>query len=246
MRRAWPGLLALGCAAAAHADAAADLSAKLKTLRAEVPLKGTLEADYQAFDVKGVADKAKSAHLQLSFDSRDGLSIHLSPELVQSLSAEEARNVADPDSPTPEADLLRQMGAIHIRHVLSAADALLRSTEGATSSTAKPATLDGAPVTELDYMMPLKLPKQQADAAKDWQDLFTVWVDAQGVPLRFQEKIHGKFCKFLLCVDFDQSYGGTERVVDGRLVTVTSFQETQQSGHGLDFHSKTASTLQLQ
>ena len=239
-------LMGLACAAAAQADPAADLNAKLKTLRADTPVKGVLEADYQAFDDKGVADKAKAAHLQLGFDSKDGLSIHLSPELVQTLSAEEAKNVADPDSPTPQADLLRQMSAIHIQHALSAADALLRSTEGATSSSAKPATLDGTPATQLDFVMPLKLPKDQAGMAKDWQDVFTVWVDPQGLPLRFQEKIHGKFCKFLLCVDFDQSYGGTERVVDGRLVTVSSFQETQQSGHGLDFHSKTVSTLQLQ
>lgn len=242
------GLLLLGLFAtsAAHADAAADLDGKLKSLRADVPIKGVLEADYQAFDAKGVADKTKAAHLQLSFDSREGLSIHLSPELVQSLSAEEARNVADPDSPTPQADLLRQMGTIHILHALSAAEALLRSVEGATSSSAKPATLDGVAVTQLDFVMPLKLPKDQADAAKDWKDLLTVWVDVQGVPLRFQENIHGKFCKFFLCVSVDQSYGGTERVIDGRLVTVSATQETQQSGHGLDFHSKTTSTLQLQ
>jgi hypothetical protein len=238
-------LSALACASA-QADAVSDLKAKLQDLRADVPIKGLLEADYQAFDEKGVADKVKAAHLQLSFDSRDGLNIHLSPELVQSLSAEEAKNVADPDSPTPQADLLRQMSAIHIQHALSAADALLRSVEGATSSSAKTTTLDGAIATQLDFVMPLKLPKEQADAAKDWQDVFTVWVDAQGVPLRFQEKIHGKFCKFLLCVTFDQSYGGMERVIESRLVTVSAFQETQQSGHGLDFHSKTVSSLHIQ
>ena len=239
-------LLALACAAAAHADPVADLKARLEGLRAATPIKGTLEADYQAFDEKGMPDKAKAAHLQFGFDTSTGLSLHLSPELLQSLSAEEARNVADPDSPTPQADLLRQMSATHMQHVLSAADALLRDMQGASSSSAKPMTQDGAPATQLDFVMPLKLPKAQADAAKDWQDLLTIWVDAQGVPLRFQEKIHGKFCKFLLCVTVDQGYGGTERVVEGRLVTVTSFQETQQSGHGLDFHNKTTSALQIQ
>jgi len=244
--RYWVSLLALGLATAAHADAAADLNAKLKTLRADVPIKGILEADYQTFDADGHTDKTKAAHLQLNFASWDGLSIHLSPALVQTLSAEEAKNVANPDSPTPQADLLRQMGAIHIQHALSAADALLRSVEGATSSSAKPVTLDGSSVTQLDFVMPLKLPKEQADAAKDWQDLFTVWVDAQGVPLRYRENFHSKFCKFLLCVTLEQSTTGTEQVVNGRLVTVSATQETQQSGHGLDFHSKTVSTLQLQ
>lgn len=239
-------LLGLACVSTAQADPVADLKAKLQTLRADVPLKGVLEADYQAFDAKGVADKAKAAHLQLSFDSKDGLNIHLSPELVQSLSAEEAKNVANPDSPTPQADLLREMNAIHIQRALSAADALLRSTEGATSSGAKATTLDGAPATQLDFVMPLRLPKDQADAAKDWQDVFTIWVDAQGLPLRYQDKAHGKFCKFFLCVDVEQDYGGSLRVIDGRLVTVSATQEFRQTGHGLDFHNKTVSSLQLQ
>ena len=244
--RHWLPLLALGLAASAHADAAADLKAKLQGLRADTPLKGLLEADYQAFDEKGVPDKTKAAHLQFGFDTSAGLSLHLSPELLQSLGAEEARNAADPDSPTPEADLLRQMSATHMQHVLSAADALLRDTQGATSSSAKPAILDGAAATQVDFVMPLKLPKDQADAAKDWQDVVSIWVDAQGVPLRFQEKIHGKFCKFLFCFTLDQTYGGSEKVVDGRLVTVSSFQETQQSGMGQQSHNKTTSTLQLQ
>lgn len=236
-------LLALG--GAAHADPVADLRAKLDTLRADTPIKGVLEADYQAFDVKGMADKAKAGHLQFGFDTRDGLSLHLGPELIQALSAEEAKNVADPDSPTPLADLLRQMSATHMQHVLAAADALERDMQGATSSSSKLSNVDGAAM-ELDFVMPFKAPKKDADAAKDWQDLLSIWVDAQGVPLRFQEKIHGKFCKFLLCVTVDQSYGGSEKVVDGRLVTVSSFQEIQQSGLGQDLHNKTTSTLQLQ
>ena len=245
MRR-WLPLLALACACAAQADAVSDLKAKLETLRASTPIKGVLEADYQEFDDKGMADKAKTGHLQFGFDTKDGLSLHLGPELIQSLSTEEAKNVADADSPTPLADLLRQMSTTHMQHVLSAADALLRDMQGALSSSVKAATVDGAAVTQLDFQMPFKAPKKDADAAKDWQDVVSIWADAQGVPLRFQEKIHGKFCKFLLCVTVDQNYGGTERVVDGRLVTVTSFQETQQSGLGQESHNKTTSTLQLQ
>src|ERR1700743_3732506 len=101
-------LMGLACVSTAQADPVADLLANLQTLRADTPLKGVLEADYQEFDAKCVADKAKAAHLQLAFDSKDGLDIHLSPELVRSLSAEEARNVADPDSPPPQAGLVKQ------------------------------------------------------------------------------------------------------------------------------------------
>ena len=246
MRKSLIFLLGLACATAAHADPLAELTAKLKTLRGDTPVKGVLEADYQAFDDKGVADKTKSAHLQLDFDAGDGLNIHLSPAFLQSLSAEEAKNVADPDSPTPEADLLREMSVAHIQHVLSAADGLLRLMDGASAPVAKPATLGGAAVTELDMTLPFKAPKKDADTAKDYQDTLSVWSDAQGVPLRFLEKVHGKFCKFFLCVTVDQNYGGDLKVVDGRLINVAFSQELQQSGLGQDFHSKTLSTLKLQ
>ncbi|HSN18219.1 MAG TPA: hypothetical protein VLV87_08405 [Gammaproteobacteria bacterium] len=245
MNRSLLLLLGLACTCAAQADPVADLTAKLKTLRADVPLKGVLQADYQQFDATGTADKTKSAHLQLDFDSSDGLSIHLSPAFLQSLSAEEARNVADPDSPTPEADLLRQMSVAHLQHVLSAADGLLRLMDGASSPVSRPATLDGVAVTELDMSLPFKAPKKDADAAKDYQDGLSVWLDAQGVPLRFLEKVHAKFCKFFLCVTVDESYGGDLQVVSGRLVNVDFSQEHRQSGLGQDSHTKTVSTLTL-
>jgi hypothetical protein len=239
-------LLGLACVTAAQADPLAELAAKLKTLRADTPLKGVLEADYQEFDAKGMPDSAKSAHLQLDFDAGDGLSIHLAPASLQSLSAEEAKNVADPDAPTPQADLLRQMSVAHIQHVLSAADGLLRLMDGASAPVSKPATLDGVAVTQLDMTLPFKAPKKDADTAKDYQDLLSVWLDPQGVPLRFLEKVHGKFCKFFLCVTVDESYGGDLKVVGGRLVDVAYSQEHQQSGLGQDSHTKTVSTLKLQ
>lgn len=239
-------LMGLACVSTAQADPVADLRAKLQTLRADTPLKGVLEADYQEFDAKGVADKAKAAHLQLAFDSKDGLDIHLSPELVRSLSAEEARNVADPDSPTPQADLLQQMRFTHIQHVLSAADGLSRLMDGASLSGSKAATLDGAAVTELDLAVPMKLPAKAKEAASDYHGDLSVWVDSQGVPLRFQERLHSKFCKFWFCITVDEGYTGVLKLVDGRLVNAEYGYEIQQTGQGQDFHSKTVSTLQLQ
>ena len=247
MKRSTLLFLALVCAGTAKADPLADLAAKLKILRADHPVKGVLDADYQAYDAKGVADKTKSAHLQLDIDSSDGLAIHLSPALLQSLSDEEAKNTADPDAPTPEADLLREMSPAHIQHMLSAADGLLRLMDGGTVVAApKAATLDGAAATELDLRLPFKAPKKEADAAKDYQDTLRIWSDMQGVPLRYQEKVHAKFCKFFLCMTVDESFGGNLKVVDGRLVSVDFSREHRQSGLGQDSHTRTVSTLKLQ
>jgi hypothetical protein len=232
--------------ASAQADALTDLTAKLKTLAAPTPVKGTLDAGYDEFDAKGAADKAKSAHLRLEVDGSDGLQIHLSPELVQTLSAEEAANAADPERPTPNANLLRQMNPLRIQHMLSAAPTLLRDLDGATGLVTKPAKLGDMQVTQLTVNLPFRAPKKDSDAAKDWQDSFTVWLDPQGVPLQVQDQVHAKFCKFLLCVHIDDSYSDTLRVVGGRLVITALSQEHQQSGLGQDAHTKTTATLQLQ
>src|SRR5690242_17383467 len=95
------GFLLLGSmlAPVMQADPLDDLRSKLKTLQAETDLKGVLDARYDEFDEKGQADPAKSAHLQFDVESDGGLSIHLSPALVQALAEEERRNSADPDQP---------------------------------------------------------------------------------------------------------------------------------------------------
>ncbi|HEY1771883.1 MAG TPA: hypothetical protein VGH91_01675 [Gammaproteobacteria bacterium] len=238
-------LLCLTCASA-QADALTDLTAKLKTLEAPTAVKGTLDASYDEFDAKGVADKTKSARFKLDIDGSDGLQMHLSPELVQTLSAEETANAADPEKPTPNMDLLREMNPLRIQHMLSAAPTLLRDLDGATGQVTKPAKLGGADVIQLTVSLPFRAPKKDSDAAKDWQDTFTVWLDSQGMPLQVQDQIHAKFCKFFLCVTVDDSYSDTLHVVGGRLVITALSQEHQQSGLGQDAHTKTTATLQLQ
>ena len=246
MNRCGPFLvLGLACASA-QADTLTDLTAKLKTLDAPTPVKGVLDAAYDEFDAKGVVDKTKSARFKLEVDGSDGLQMHLGPELVQALSAEETANAADPEKPTPNADLLRQTTPLRIQHMLSAAPTLLRDLDGATGPVTKPAKLDGADVTELTVSLPFRAPKKDSDAAKDWQDTFSVWLDPQGVPLQVQDQVHAKFCKFFLCVTIDDSYSDTLKVVGGRLVITALSQEHQQSGLGQDAHTKTTATLTLQ
>ena len=230
----------------AQADALTDLTAKLKTLTIPAPVKGTLDASYDEFDAKGVADKTKSARFRLEVDGSDGLQMHLSPELVQALSAEETANAADPDKPTPNMDLLREMNPLRIEHMLSAAPTLLRDLDGATGPVTKPAKLGAEEVTQLTVSLPFRAPKKDSDAAKDWQDTLTVWLDSQGMPLQFEDKVHGKFCKFFLCVTVDETYSDALRVIGGRLVATAMTLEHQQSGLGQDAHTKTTATLQLQ
>jgi hypothetical protein len=245
MTRSGPLLLLSLAWSYAQADALTDLTAKLKTLEAPTPVRGTLDASYDEFDAKGVVDKTKSARFRLEVDGSEGLQMQLSPELVQTLSVEETANAADPEKPTPNMDLLREMNPLRIQHLLSAAPTLLRDLDGATGPVTKPATLAGAS-TELSVSIPFRAPKKDSDSAKDWQDTLAISLDAQGVPLQFQDKIHGKFCKFFLCVTVDETYSDTLRVIGGRLVVTAMTLEHQQTGLGQDAHTKTTATLQLQ
>lgn len=238
-------MLGLAFAPLVRADALGDLRARLNTLQAEPDINGVLDASYESYDDKGAVDKAKSAHLQLDIEADGGLSAHLNPELVQALASEEGRNSADPEQPTPLADLLRELSPTHLRHMLLAADTLLVLMEGATSPTTQAATLDGAPVTVLSMDLPLKASKKQSDGMKDWQDRLTVWLDAQGLPLQIEDKAHGKFCKFFFCLSFDENHAATLKLVNGRLVAVKETVERQQSGLGQDAHTKMTDTLEV-
>jgi hypothetical protein len=238
-------LLGLACASA-QADILADLKTKLKDLQADTPVKGVLDASYAEFDAKGVADKTKSAHFQLQVDGSDGLQVHLNPTLVATLSTEEAANAANPELPTPNGDLLREMTPLRIQHMLSAAPTLSHDLDGATGPVTKSATLGSAKVTVLTVNLPFRAPKKDSDAAKDWQDTLSIWLDTDGVPLQIQDQLHVKFCKFFMCITVDDSYSDTLRLVGGRLVIVDLSQEHQQSGLGQDAHTKTTAALQVQ
>ncbi len=205
-----------------------------------------LDASYEELDAQGAADKAKSARFQMEVDGSDGLQMHLSPALVQTLSAEESANAADPEKPTPNQDLLREMTPLRIQHMLSAAPTLLLDLDGATAPVVKPATLAGANVTQLTVTLPFRAKKKDSDAAKDWQDSFTVWLDAQGVPLQVEDSVHAKFCKFFMCITIDDIYRDSLKLIGGHLVITALSQEHKQSGLGQDSHTKTTATLQLQ
>ena len=239
-------LLASMLAPAIQADPLDDVRAKLKTLQAGTDLKGVLDARYEEFDEKGQSDPAKSAHLQFDVEADGGLSIHLSPSLVQALAEEESRNSADPDQPQPLADLQREMSPSHLRHMLSAAETIQVLVSGAASPVTKAAVLDGVSVTEVSMELPAKLPKNQSGNVKDWKDDLTLWLDADGVPVQLEDKVHGKFCKFFFCATFDEDHMASFKVFNGRLIAVKETVEHKQSGFGFDSDTKTVASLQLQ
>ena len=232
--------------AAAPGDPLAALDATLARLQADTPIKGVIEVTSHATEDGDDPKKASTGHLELDVAAGDGLTLHMAPELQRQIDAEEQRTAADPEQKQPTVDLLRSMGPTKIMHMLSAAAALRVALDGASEPSAQATTLDGKPVTELSVHLPARLPKKDSGSAKDYRENAVIWLDAQGVPLRFQETAHAKFCKFFLCITVDRRHDVTLQVVSGRLVAVSDSEELKQSGLGQGTDTQITATLKLQ
>lgn len=241
------GALLYTCSAqAASEDILGNLNTALKGLEGDAPVKGVIVVTSRSVEDGDDPKKPVIGHLQLDFAAGDGLTLHMRPELLQQIDAEELRNASDPEQKEPTVDLLRSMGPTRIGHMVSAARALLVILDGASELASKPGTFDGAPATELSMHLPARLSKKDSSNAKDYRENASIWLDAQGTPLGFHETAHAKFCKFFLCITVDRSRDMALRVIDGRLVAVSSSEELKQSGLGQGSDTLTTVALQLQ
>ena len=230
---------------AARADALTDVRAKLQQLRSEAPIKGILDVRSEHLDQDKNDDKVPPAHIRMHIEADGGLSTHMDPTVLKTLDEEEQANAADPNKPTPTADLLRTAGPVAIGHMVSAAQRLLQELQGATEPTVQPGQLDGQPVQELRVQQPLNASRKDAADIKDYQGGLTVSLDPQGVPLAYEQIFHGKFCKFFICVTIDEKHSARLKVVNGRLVAVSASEELQQAGMGQAGHTRQTFSLQL-
>lgn len=239
-------LLSITAMVPAQADTLSGLTTTLKGLQADTALKGVLRVQSQSVRDGEDPKNPDNAHTELDIVAGDGLSIHMDEVLLKQINAEEARNAADPNQREPTVDLLRSMGPTRIGHMVSAATALLTTLDGATDPVTKPVLLDGVALTQLSVHLPMRLSDKDRDSAKDYQDTASIWLDAQGKPVQFQETAHVKFCKFFLCVSVDRRQTLVLRVLSGCLVTVSDTEELKQSGLGQGSNTHTTATLQLQ
>lgn len=231
---------------AASGDVLGNLNTTLKGLQGDTPVKGVIVVTSRSVEDGDDPKKPAVGHLELDFTAADGLTVHMRPELLQQIDAEELRNAADPEQKEPTVDLLRSMGPTKIGHMVSAARALLVILDGATEPVSKPGTFGGASATELSVRLPARLSKKDSGNAKDYRESASIWLDAQGTPLGFQETVHVKFCKFFLCITVDRRQDMALRVIGDRLVAVSSSEELKQSGLGQGSDTLTTTTLQLQ
>ena len=230
----------------AQADALSELRSTLQGLEAPVAINGILAIKSVVMRGTGKSAKRRYAHLQLSIQSGSGLGIKISPALLQRIAKEKAAHAADPNRPTPTADLLSQADPWQIQGLVSVAPMLLRMLTDAESPKLSSTRLYGQPVQELSVQLPQSLSKSARANMKDYASTAALWLDSKGIPLAYAYSVHGKFCKFFLCLSVSQKDSGSLQVIDGRLVIVTLVQDNKQSGLGQGGDTRTTYSLQVQ
>jgi hypothetical protein len=230
----------------AYADVLSDVRTTLQGLDAPVAINGIL--DIQSIVTRGTGNSAKqiSAHLQLSIQTGSGLGIKVSPALLQQIAREKAAHAADPNRPTPTADLLSQTDPWQIESLVSVAPMLLRMLTGAESPKLRSTQLYGRPVRELSVQLPQSLSQSDRANMKDYTSSAALWLNSKGVPLAYVYSVQGKFCKFFLCLSVNHSERGSLQVIDGHLTIVTWIQDNRQSGLGQGGDTRTTYSLLVQ
>ena len=237
--------IALLLAAGAHADALSDLRATLATLQGHAPIQATLDVKLTTTSKKQNSDKPVSANARLKIQAGDGLSVHIAQVTLQQAATEAAAAATNADHPAPTVALLNNgMNPATLDHLVSEAPNFLRVLALATAVSVKSTTLWGEPVRELSVTLPK--PKSANLTLKDYSDVLTLWLDAQGILVASSEQTKFKACLLFLCAHTASSASKTLQVANGRLVATRQTTDQQLNGLGQDSDTQTVYTLQIQ
>lgn len=237
--------VALLLATGAHADALSELRATLAGLDGHVPIQAVLEVKLTTTSKKENGGKPVSADARVDIHAGDGLSVHIAQATLQQATTEAAAAATNADHPAPTVALLNNgVDPVTLDHLVSEAPNLLRALAPATTASVKSTTLWGKPVRELSVTLPQ--PKSANVTLKDYSDVLTLWLDAQGIPLASSEQTKFKACLLFLCAHTASSASKTLQVVNGRLVAISQTTDQQLSGLGQDSDTQTVYTLQIQ
>lgn len=228
----------------AQADALSDLRAKLASLDGQAPLQAVLTVKTTTLSKKENGGKPETAEAQLDIQVGNGLSVKVTQATLQQAATELAAAATNADRPTPVVSLLHgSVDALTLAHLLAEGPNLLRKLTPATTATVKSTTLWGQPAQEVTVALPA--PKSSEIKLKDFSDMFSIWLDGDGVPIAAAEQTQGKGCMLFLCMHVQKSASYTLQVVGNRLVATGLSIEHKQSGLGQDSDTHTSYTLQI-
>lgn len=233
-------------AATAHADALADLRATLARLQGSAPIAGSLTITQQSRDGEGARAMRSQATLMLDVASARGLRIHVPAPALATAARERAAAQADPERPTPTADLLAAVGSVQVMRMLDAATNLQLALADARLLKDTVATLDGGPVRELTFDLPLRASKRNRSKVKHYRSTLSLWLSPQGVPLAYITNTDTEAGWLFLDFTLKRIESVRLAVTDGRLVATRLDLNQRTSGLGEHGATRTSYVLTLQ
>lgn len=238
----WSLLLSgLLVASMAHADALADLRAKLAGLAGSTPCKGTLTLRSTTTSGKKPPAQAQIA-MHVASDAA-GLQMSFAPALLARAAAEAAAQAQNPDAPTPTRDALAKLSPDRVQGIVDMGPELLHLLEGATLTSESNATRDGKPVRLLVLSVPAGVGADDRDAIKHYEGTLKLWLGADGVPVALAEHRTYAGRKFLISFTVGNDLTATLARVGTRLVATTRRTDNTSSGFGQSNGSVTEVTL---
>lgn len=240
-------IVALGCllAATAHADALGDVRATLTKLQGDTPVAGTLTITRQTREGEGAKARHSGGSLTLDVAAARGLRMHVPAATLVAAARERAAAQANPELPTPVADLLDAIGPVQVQRMLDVAANLQRTLGDAKLLKQTSTTLDAAPAQLLTLDLPLRASKSDRSKIKSYHAQLSLWLNAQGVPLAWTTITRTEVGWLLLHAEFERSESVRLAVVGTRLVATTLVSDQRGSGLGQHGETKTTYTLRL-
>lgn len=247
VRVRWTALLTLWCAFGvaafpvlpAHADTLSDLRAALHALAPLSSLKATLDVKSTTTRKKVNGGKPVSGEAKIGVQVGDGLSLHFAPALLHRAHAE-LTAAATAAVPTPTASLLKNaVDPTRVVNLVEAGPWLLNAMSGATTASVEATTLFGAPARKLTMTLPQPKSTDSSIKLKNYTDVVSVWLNADGIPIAYSEASGGEGCLVLLCMHAKEQQTATFTMIGGCLVVTsrTTGQKTSGLGQGSDTHN---------
>ncbi|MBI3285678.1 MAG: hypothetical protein HYZ65_12640 [Burkholderiales bacterium] len=241
-------LFGLSCGTA-QADGLNDLKMALTRLQGQAPLKAVLEAKTWSRQGEGKELEEEQGHASIVLeDSKQGLHVLYSREMLGKLETEERAREKDAKSKSPTVAAAKEFNTAELRNMISAAASLARSMDKAVFKSEKADSYNGKPARLLNFELTIdKLGEKERKYVKKFEGNLDVWIAADGTPLA-SRRHHNVSWRAFMVVSGENS-NDDEQVyaqVGDRLVVTRKENKNSGSGAGEKGESKVVKTLQLQ
>ncbi|MFN7990406.1 MAG: hypothetical protein U0529_23255 [Thermoanaerobaculia bacterium] len=238
MRRAvlLTGLLLALAPAPLRADALSDVRASLDRLAATTPIRARVEISRKEVEKEKPKGPEKKGEAVVEYGP-SGLSVHLDP--------------AQLPKPGPKAERKKQeestvrLDPQKALELLDPSAEIRQLLDGATVVSDRSEPFDGRAARTVVFRPVPDVDEEDRKSLKRYEDVVTLRLDGEGVPVALERSLDLKVSKMLL--SFTVSHRESRRFARaaGRLVTASATEESSGSGLGQSSGSKTVYTVTL-